>query len=89
MARKILYIGFLILSFLLLNGYSLAQGCVQCRTQIESSAQNELSVGNGINAGITILMLSPYILLTVAFIVVFGNKRLRNFFKDLIGLWKK
>lgn len=89
MARRLLHIGFLMVVFIMLNGQALAQGCVQCRTQIESSAQNELSVGNGINAGITILMLSPYILLTVAFIAVFGNKRLRNFFKDLIGLWKK
>lgn len=72
----------------MLHSAAIAQGCVQCRSQIESSQQNELAVGNGINAGITVLMLSPYILLTVAFIVVFGSKRVRGFFKELLGLWK-
>lgn len=88
MYKRILHIVILVVGFLFLNAESFAQGCVQCRTQIESSQQNELTVGNGINAGITILMVSPYILLAVAFYFIFG-KRVLNFFKDLIGLWKK
>lgn len=88
MFKKVIYIVILIAGFLFLNTASIAQGCVQCRTQIESSAQNELTVGNGINAGITILMVSPYILLAIAFYFIFG-KRMVSFFKELIGLWKK
>lgn len=88
MAKKLLHIIILALGFLILNGQALAQGCVNCRSQIESSEQNELTVGNGINAGITILMVSPYILLAAAFYFIFG-KRIIYFFKDLIGLWKK
>lgn len=78
----------LLIGFLLLNGQSFAQGCVQCRSQIESSQKNELTVGNGINEGITVLMLSPYILMVAAVAMVFGFKPIRNFFKELIALWK-
>jgi hypothetical protein len=88
MRNKLKYSFVLLVGFLLLNAEAIAQGCVQCRSQIESSQQNELTVGNGINAGITILMVSPYILLAVAFYFIFG-KRITYFFKDLIGLWKK
>ncbi|CAG5077853.1 hypothetical protein [Parvicella tangerina] len=88
MFRKVLQIFILVLGLVMFNAQALAQGCVNCRTQIESSQQNELTVGNGINAGITILMISPYILLAVAFYFIFG-KRVKYFFKDLIGLWKK
>lgn len=79
---------FVLLGFLLIHGEFIAQGCVQCRSQIESSQNNELTVGNGINKGITILMLSPYILIVLAIAFVFGNSKIRNFFKELIGLWK-
>lgn len=89
MVKKLGHILILFIGFFLLNGQAIAQGCVQCKSQIESSEQNELTVGNGINAGITILMLAPYILLITSFILVFGNKRIRNFFKELLGLWKK
>lgn len=88
MGKKLIHICLLLIGILLLSTEVLAQGCVQCRSQIESSQQNELTVGNGINAGITILMVSPYILLAVAFYFIFG-KRIKYFFKDLIGLWKK
>lgn len=87
MLRKIKYTVILTLSFVFLTMDFVAQGCVQCRTQIESSQQNDLTVGNGINAGITILMISPYILLAAAFYFIFG-KRIKYFLKDLIGLWK-
>ncbi len=88
MRRALRNIVLLIAGFILLNAQALAQGCVNCRTQIESSEQNELTVGNGINAGITILMVAPYILLAVAFYFIFG-KRIMYFFKDLLGMWKK
>lgn len=88
MGRKLIHTCLLLVGILFFNAEALAQGCVQCRSQIESSQQNELTVGNGINAGITILMVSPYILLAIAFYFIFG-KRIKYFFKDLIGLWKK
>ena len=59
MAKKIL-VGIIVLFWSL---QSFAQGCSTCRAQIESADGSDLSVGNGINTGIYILMGVPYIIL--------------------------
>lgn len=63
MAKKLL-IGFFILLAVL---DSLAQGCSTCRAQIEGADGSSLSVGNGLNTGILILMTVPYIILFLIF----------------------
>jgi hypothetical protein len=44
-----------------------AQGCSTCRAQIESADGSSLSVGNGLNTGIFILMGVPYVILFLIF----------------------
>lgn len=44
-----------------------AQGCSTCRAQIESADGSDLSVGNGLNTGIYILMGVPYVILFLLF----------------------
>lgn len=63
MAKKIL-VGVILLLWSL---QSFAQGCSTCRAQIESADGSDLSVGNGINNGIYILMAMPYIILFFLF----------------------
>ncbi len=54
-----------------------AQGCSTCRAQIESAEGSDLSVGNGLNTGIYILMGVPYIILFLLF-----RKQIIGFVKD-------
>ncbi len=54
-----------------------SQGCSTCRAQIELSDGSDLSVGNGINIGIYILMGTPYIILFFLF-----RKNIVKFIKD-------
>lgn len=60
---------------------SFSQGCSMCRAQIESAEDPGLSVGNGLNTGIYILMAFPYIILFLLFRkqimkFILGNKNL-------------
>ncbi|MCT4579934.1 MAG: hypothetical protein N4A35_00840 [Flavobacteriales bacterium] len=55
-----------------------AQGCSTCRAQIESAEGSDLSVGNGLNTGIYILMGVPYVILFFLF-----RKQIIGFIKDL------
>lgn len=64
-----------------------AQGCAQCKAQVESSESNELSVGNGLNEGIMILMVAPYVLLAIIPLVIFRKKFFR-FLRDFTAMWK-
>lgn len=48
--------------------------CAMCKAQIESS---EDTIANGINDGILMLMIIPYILLSI-FLLIFFNGRLRK-----------
>ena len=81
---KIKNIFLLTVLFLITNIDALAQGCAQCKAQIESSEDNGLSLGNGLNYGITLLMLSPYIIMFVIF-----RKQIFKFFSEFSGMWKK
>ncbi len=63
MIKKILVGIFILLSVL----ESVAQGCSTCRAQIESADGSSLSVGNGLNTGIFILMGVPYVILFLIF----------------------
>lgn len=54
-----------------------AQGCSTCRAQIESADGSDLSVGNGLNTGIYILMGVPYVILFLLF-----RKQIIGFIKD-------
>lgn len=67
----------LLIAFLYFNTQYIAQGCSTCRAQIESADGSDLSVGNGINYGIYILMITPYIILFVLF-----RKKILGFLKD-------
>ena len=69
---------FFILIFIAIEFHSYAQGCSQCRAQIISSNQEDLSVGNGINTGILFLLVVPYIILFFLF-----RKQIFSFFKQL------
>jgi len=59
----------------------IAQGCSTCRAQIELSDGSDLSVGNGINYGIFVLMGMPYIILFLVF-----RKKIIGFVKDFIAM---
>ena len=85
--RKYLSILFLIAAFVYMNASFLAQGCAQCKAQIESSEVNGLSVGNGLNYGITMLMITPYLLLLSIPLIIF-RKRFFGFVRDFFKLWK-
>ncbi len=79
--KRILILGIV---FVWSNTSSIAQGCSMCRARIESAQGSEISVGNGINAGIVILMLVPYIILFFLF-----RKNILGLTKEFLGLWKK
>ena len=57
---------------------SIAQGCSTCRAQIINSANDDFTVGNGLNIGILFLMAVPYIILFFLF-----RKKLFNMYKSL------
>ncbi len=63
MAKKLLIGIFILLGVL----ESIGQGCSTCRAQIESADGSSLSVGNGLNTGIFILMGVPYVILFLIF----------------------
>lgn len=63
MAKK-LVVGIIILFWSLQD---FAQGCSTCRAQIEGADGSDLSVGNGLNTGIFILMGMPYVILFFLF----------------------
>jgi hypothetical protein len=82
MPRIIHIISFLIiLTFTSLQSFS--QGCSQCKAQIESSEENGLSVGNGLNSGILLLMIAPYLIMIVVF-----RKQIFKFLVEFSGMWK-
>lgn len=66
---------FIIILFWSLQNF--AQGCSTCRAQIESADGSDLSVGNGLNTGIYILMGVPYVILFLLF-----RKQIIGFIKD-------
>ncbi len=80
---KILHILSLIVLFAITSSQFLAQGCSQCKAQIESSEENGLTVGNGLNSGILLLMVSPYIIMIVVF-----RKSIVKFLTEFSGMWK-
>lgn len=84
MAKFINRIIVLSIAFLWANTNVVAQGCSMCRARLESSQGGEISVGNGINAGIIILMLIPYIVLFFLF-----RKNIVGLTKEFLGMWKK
>jgi len=60
---------------------NIAQGCSTCRAQIELSDGSDLSVGNGINIGIYILMGTPYVILFFLF-----RKHIVKFIKEFSAI---
>ena len=66
-----------------LMGNVLAQGCSQCRMQIESAEGTGLDTAGGINMGIMVLMTIPYIILFFLF-----RKKIFSFFKEFTAMWK-
>ncbi len=77
MKKKVLL--FIITLFYTLQNFS--QGCSTCRAQIELSDGSDLSVGNGINIGIYILMGTPYVILFFLF-----RKNIVSFIKELASI---
>ena len=74
MAKKLL-VGLIILFW---SSQGFAQGCSTCRAQIEGADGSDLSVGNGLNTGIYILMGMPYIILFLLF-----RKQIIGFIKQI------
>jgi hypothetical protein len=63
----------------------LAQGCSMCKATVESQEQGgvfggQQAIGAGLNKGIILLMVVPYVLL-----FLFFRKRLVGFFKEIAG----
>lgn len=71
--------------FALLPADAFAQGCSMCKATVESEAQGgvfggQQSIGAGLNRGIILLMVVPYILL-----FLFFRKRIAAFWKEFAG----
>lgn len=81
--RVLLLIAAAALLFTLLPHEVAAQGCAMCKATVESSEEQtgvfggQQAVGAGLNKGILLLMVVPYILL-----FLFFRKRLVGFFKE-------
>ncbi len=76
---------FIVLLALLVPSDLLAQGCAMCKATVESEPQSgvfggQQSIGAGLNKGILLLMVVPYILL-----FLFFRKRIVGFFKEFSG----
>lgn len=72
----------LLLLFLLLPSDAVAQGCAMCKATVESQEQSgvfggQQAIGEGLNKGIILLMVVPYILL-----FLFFRKRIVGFIKE-------
>ena len=73
----------LLLLILVLPPDVLAQGCAMCKATVESGQDQsgifggQQAVGQGLNKGIILLMVVPYILL-----FLFFRKRIVGFFKE-------
>ena len=73
----------LLLLVLLLPPDAMAQGCAMCKATVESGQEQsgvfggQQAVGQGLNKGILMLMVVPYILL-----FFFFRKRLMGFFRE-------
>ena len=73
----------LLLLILVLPPDALAQGCAMCKATVESGQDQsgifggQQAVGQGLNKGIILLMVVPYILL-----FLFFRKRIVGFFKE-------
>ena len=76
----------LLLLLLVLPPDALAQGCAMCKATVESGQEQtgvfggQQAVGRGLNKGILMLMVVPYILL-----FLFFRKRIVGFFKEFSG----
>lgn len=63
----------------------IAQGCAMCKATVESQEQGgvfggQQAIGAGLNKGIIMLMVVPYVLL-----FLFFRKRILGFFKEFAG----
>ena len=61
-----------LLFFFYLDSYS---QCAMCKAIAESDPQGKESLYEGLNTGILYLMGIPYILLTIAFIYIYINRK--------------
>lgn len=58
--------------FLLLNPTSMYSQCAMCKAVVENG---DVTMAEGINDGITYLMVFPYILVGVLFYFIYKNKK--------------
>lgn len=58
--------------FLLLNSTSIYSQCAMCKAVVENG---DVTMAEGINDGITYLMVFPYILVGVLFYFIYKNKK--------------
>lgn len=63
---------FLAILFLLLNSTSMYSQCAMCKAVVENG---DVTMAEGINDGITYLMVFPYILVGVLFYFIYKNKK--------------
>jgi hypothetical protein len=81
--RILFFVGATLLFFLLLPHEVAAQGCAMCKATVESSEEQtgvfggQQAIGAGLNKGVLLLMVVPYILL-----FLFFRKRIVGFFKE-------
>ena len=58
--------------FLLLNSTSMYSQCAMCKAVVENG---DITMAEGINDGITYLMVFPYILVGILFYFIYKNKK--------------
>lgn len=81
--RILFFVGAALFFFLLLPHEVAAQGCAMCKATVESSQEQtgvfggQQAIGAGLNKGVLLLMVVPYILL-----FLFFRKRIVGFFKE-------
>ena len=83
--RSVVLLFVLLLLFGLLPVDLVAQGCAMCKATVESQEEGgvfggQQAVGAGLNKGIIMLMVVPYVLL-----FLFFRKRVVGFFKEFAG----
>lgn len=81
--RVLFFVGATLLFFLLLPHDVAAQGCAMCKATVESSEEQtgvfggQQAIGAGLNKGVLLLMVVPYILL-----FLFFRKRIIGFVRE-------
>ena len=73
--KKILRGGILVIALMFLQNIAVDAQCPMCRTGLESNLKNGGTMGRGINAGILMLLITPYAMAAGVAYVWIKNKK--------------